>query len=361
MRDGDTVARVGGDEFVVMLTDLSDVPAETADQARATAEKILAAMNQPFILEDRPFHCSASIGIALFAGQENSMDELLKRADLSMYQAKAAGRNALRFYDSNIQLALSARATLESELRVALHDRQLSVHYQPQVDRERRITGFEALVRWQHPRRGLVWPEEFIAVAEDAGLIQRLGAWVLETACMQLVTWSTQQEKAHLRIAVNVSAHQFRDAEFVEQVTAVLNDTGANPHQLTLELTESVLLSNVEDTHTKMATLKARGIMFCMDDFGTGYSSLSYLKRLPVDQLKLDQSFIHGMLTDPHATAIVRSILSLGQSMGKEVVAEGIETEAQWDFLVSLGCQTFQGYLLGWPEPAIASANGTSA
>ncbi|MBL0121787.1 MAG: EAL domain-containing protein [Betaproteobacteria bacterium] len=361
MRDGDTVARLGGDEFVVMLTDLSDAPHETADQARATAEKILAALNQPFILADHPFHGSASIGIALFAGQENSIDELLKRADLSMYQAKAAGRNALRFYDSNIQLALSARATLESELRLALHDGQLSVHYQPQVDRERRITGCEALVRWQHPRRGLVWPEEFIVVAEDAGLIQQLGAWVLETACMQLVAWSAQPDKAHLTIAVNVSAHQFRHADFVELVMTVLNVTGANPHKLVLELTESVMLSNVEDAHARMAVLKAKGIILCLDDFGTGYSSLSYLKRLPVDQLKLDLSFVHGMLTDPNAAAIVRSILSLGQSMGKEVIAEGIETEAQWDFLIALGCQAFQGYLIGWPEPAAMNIAGDVA
>jgi diguanylate cyclase (GGDEF)-like protein/PAS domain S-box-containing protein len=352
MRDGDTVARLGGDEFVVMLTDLSDVPAETNDQARATAEKILATLNQPFILEDHPFHGSASIGIALFAGQANSMDELLKRADLSMYQAKAAGRNALRFYDSTIQLALSARATLESELRVALHDGQLSVHYQPQVDRQRRVTGFEALVRWQHPRRGLVWPEEFIAVAEDAGLIERLGAWVLETACLQLVAWGSQPGNARLTVAVNVSAHQFRHPDFVEHVMAVLNATGADPRQLTLELTESVMLSNVQDTHARMATLKARGVVLCLDDFGTGYSSLAYLKGLPVDQLKLDQSFVHGMLSDPNAAAIVRSIMTLGQSMGKAVIAEGIETNAQWDFLMALGCQTFQGYLFGWPEPA---------
>lgn len=351
VREGDTVARLGGDEFVVMLDDLSENAQEAATQAEIVGEKILEALNQPYMLADREYQSTSSIGITLFRDHQENMDELLKQADLAMYQAKAAGRNGLRFFDPAMQAAVTARAALEADLRQGVLKDQFLLYYQPQVDGEGRLTGAEALVRWQHPQRGLVSPAEFIPAAEESGLILPLGHWVLETACTQLVAWGARTEMAHLNLAVNISARQFHHPDFVDQALAVLDRTGADPQKLKLELTESLLLDDVEDIIAKMTALKARGVGFSLDDFGTGYSSLSYLKRLPLNQLKIDRSFVRDVLTDPNGAAIARTIVALGQSLGLAVIAEGVETEEQRDFLASHGCLAYQGYLFGRPLP----------
>ncbi|MDO8770214.1 MAG: EAL domain-containing protein [Burkholderiaceae bacterium] len=352
MREDDTVARLGGDEFVVLLEGLNENSKETATQAKTAGEKILATLNQPYRLADYEHHSTASIGVTLFSGHRETVDELLKRADLAMYQAKAAGRNALRFFDPDMQAAVMARAALEADLREGLREKQFLLHYQGQVDEQGHLIGAEALVRWQHPRRGLVAPAEFIPLAEETGLILPLGQWVLEAACTQLVAWATRPDTARLGLAVNVSARQFRHPDFVAQVLKVLDHTGANPQKLKLELTESLLLDDVEDIIAKMTALKVRGVEFSLDDFGTGYSSLSYLKRLPLDQLKIDQSFVRDVFTDANDAAIVKTILALAQSLGLAVIAEGVETEAQRDFLAAQGCRVYQGYLFGRPGPA---------
>ncbi len=357
IRDGDTVARIGGDEFVVILEDLSESAPDAATEAKAVGKQILAAFNQPYQLGSHT-HCSTpSIGVCLFGNQQVGIDELLKRADLAMYQAKAAGRNTLQFFDPQMQAVVTARAALEIGLREALRNGQFALHYQPQVAAGGRWCGVEALVRWQHPQRGLVAPGEFIALAEDTGLILPLGQWVLETACAQLAAWATEPEMAHLTIAVNVSARQFHQARFVEQVQTALTLSGAIPQRLKLELTESLLVDNLEDVIAKMTALKAQGVCFSLDDFGTGYSSLSYLKRLPLDQLKIDQSFVRDLLTDPNDAAIARAIVALGHSLGLQVIAEGVETAEQQAVLASLGCDAYQGYYFGRPTPIGALAD----
>ena len=351
VRAGDTVSRLGGDEFVLMLEDLSENQRDAAAQAEVVGEKIVEASNQDYQLGAQEYHCTPSIGITLYCGQDASVDELLQQADLAMYQAKAAGRNTLRFFQPDMQSAVTIRSTLEADLRKGLREHQFMLFYQPQVGAEGRLTGVEALVRWRHPLRGLVAPNEFIPLAEETGLILPLGLWVLETACARLAVWGKDPGKAHLTMAVNVSARQFHHQDFVDQVMATLDHTGANPQRLKLELTESLFLTDVEDTIVKMTELKAAGVSFSLDDFGTGYSSLSYLKRLPLDQLKIDQSFIRDVLTDPNDAAIARTIVALAQSMGLAVIAEGVETEAQREFLASHNCCAFQGFLFGKAEP----------
>jgi diguanylate cyclase (GGDEF)-like protein/PAS domain S-box-containing protein len=360
IREGDTVARLGGDEFVVILEDL-DAEAVAAMQAESVAVKIQAALNQPYLFDlslvggdsdTRSYHCTASIGIALFRDQSLSVEELMKRADTAMYQAKAAGRNTLRFFDPDMQAVVTARATLTSDLRTAIREGQFLLHYQSQFDGEGRMTGAEALVRWQHPRRGLVLPGEFIPLAEDSGLILPLGHWVLEAACRQLLVWAQQPAMAHLSVAVNVSGRQFYQRDFVEQVLAVLDETGADPQKLKLEVTESLLLHDMKDIIGKMTVLKGEGVTFALDDFGVGYSSLSYLKRLPLAQLKIDASFVRDVLTDGNDAAIVRTIIALGQSLGLDVIAEGVETGGQREFLAQHGCHAYQGNLFGRPGPA---------
>ena len=351
VRDSDTVARIGGDEFIVLLEELSEQSATAALQTESIGGKILAALNLPYDLAGEAHYSTPSIGMTLFGDHKNSETELLKRADLAMYQAKAAGRNTLRFFDPKIQELVTAHAMLEAELRQGvLHD-ELVLYYQAQVDSARRLTGAEVLVRWRHPRRGIVPPVEFIPLAEETGLIHPIGQWVLDTACRQLVAWAGQPAMAHLTIAVNVSACQFQRPDFVAQVMAVLGQTGADPHMLKLEITESLLLTDVEDIILKMTELQTHGISFSLDDFGTGYSSLSYLKRLPLDQLKIDQSFVRDVLTDPNDAAIVRTILALGHSLGLSVIAEGVETEAQCGFLAELDCHAYQGFLFSRPLP----------
>jgi diguanylate cyclase (GGDEF)-like protein/PAS domain S-box-containing protein len=351
VRKGDTVARLGGDEFVVILEDLSENADEAINQTKTVGEKILAVLNHAYVLNDYVHHCTASIGITLFADRRESVDDLLQHADLAMYQAKAAGRNTLRFFDPVMQAVVTTRVGLESGLREAVLGQQFLLHYQPQVDTDGRVVGAEALLRWQHPERGLVFPGEFIPVIEETGLILPVGQWVLETACDSLVAWASRPEMAHLTIAVNVSARQFHQPDFVARVIAALERSGANPQRLKLELTESLLIKDVEDVVAKMAALKDRGVCFSLDDFGTGYSSLSYLKRLPLDQLKIDQSFVRDIQIDPNDAAIARTIIALAHSLGLDVLAEGVETELQLSFLGSAGCSLFQGYLFSRPIP----------
>lgn len=340
----DTVARLGGDEFVVMLDNLGDDPADATARARLVGKKILAALNQPFILTGHQHHSTCSIGITLFSKHEQSIGDLLKQADLAMYQAKASGRNTLCFFDPDMQAAASANAALSSELRQSLHKQDFVLHYQPQVGRNG-MFGVEALIRWQHPVRGLIYPNDFIAQAEESALILPLGKWVLETACAQLARWAKHPETQKLRIAVNVSARQFRHPQFVDLVMQTIEQAGVDPKRLKLELTESLLATDMDVSIAKMGTLKSAGVTLSIDDFGMGYSALSYLKNLPLDQLKIDRNFVKDILTDPNDAAIARTIIGLAQSLGLSVVAEGVETEAQRDTLARFGCECYQGHL----------------
>ena len=351
VREADTVARLGGDEFVVMVEELSQDESQAATQVTAVAEKIVAALNQVYALPGQEHHSTPSMGITLFVGQQESSDELLKRADVAMYQAKAAGRNTLRFFDPAMQAAVAARAELEKDLRQCLLRNELVLYYQPVVDVDRVITGVEALVRWRHPQRGMIMPAEFVGLAEQSGLILSLGHWVLQAACKQLVAWSGQPETQNLTMSVNVSERQIRQIDFVGTVCGILARTGANPVLLKLEITESLLLTDAEDIIDKMGALKTIGVRFSLDDFGTGYSSLGYLKRLPINQLKIDKSFVRDVLTDPNDAAIAQTVLALAGSLGLETVAEGVETEGQLAFLLQSGCRWFQGYYFGRPEP----------
>jgi len=351
VREADTVARLGGDEFVVMLQSLDSHVAGATAQVEQVGKKILERLNHVYLLGTLEHHSTPSIGVTLFEDHRQSLDELLKQADLAMYESKSAGRNTLRFFDPAMQALVAQRTALELELRHGLRRHELVLFYQPVVDADAQVVGVEALVRWQHPQRGLVPPAEFIPMAEQTGLILPLGQWVLEVACLQLVRWSAQASTAGLTMAVNVSARQFRHPEFVQQVLALLRQTGANPQRLKLELTESLLLNDTQDAILKMTELQAVGVRFSLDDFGTGYSSLSYLKLLPLQQLKIDQSFVRDVLTDPNDAAIARTVLALGQSLGFSVVAEGVETAGQREFLLKNGCTLFQGYLFGKPVP----------
>ncbi len=352
VREGDTVARLSGDEFIVLLEDLSEDAQDAAAQAETVSGKILDALGRPYQLDGLGHHSSASIGVTLFGGNvREDIDEPLKRAELAMYQAKRAGRGTLRFFEPEMRTAVNTRATLEADLRDAVTRGQFLLYYQPQSGGDRSLVGVEALVRWQHPERGMVAPVEFIPVAETSGLILHLGRWVLKAACQQLATWAARPGMADLTMSVNVSAREFRQPDFVDEVVTILEVTGANPNRLKLELTESVLVDNVEDIIFKMNALKAKGVCFSLDDFGTGYSSLSYLKRLPLDQLKIDQSFVSDILTDPNDAAIAKMVIVLAATLGLAVIAEGVETEAQRWFLASMGCDNYQGYLFSRPLP----------
>jgi predicted signal transduction protein with EAL and GGDEF domain len=352
VRASDTVARLGGDEFVVVILGLHAEATEAAAEAEAVAQKVLMSLNQPYVVDGTEMHSTPSIGLALFRDAQQPVQELLKRADLAMYQAKAQGRNTLCFFDPAMQAAASARSVLEGDIRQGLLRHEFVLHYQPVVDESGQVLGAEALVRWNHPLRGMVPPGDFIPLAEQTGLILSLGRQVLAMACEQLAQWAQAPLTAGWTVAVNVSAQEFRQPDFVQQVLSVLNDTGAEPRQLKLELTESLLLHDVEDSILKMQALRTLGMGFSLDDFGTGYSSLSYLKRLPLDQLKIDQSFVRDVLTDPHDATIACTIVTLARSLGLDVVAEGVETEGQRAFLLNNGCRQFQGYLFGRPGPA---------
>ena len=350
IRETDTVARLGGDEFVVLLQELSETPEDAAAQAKTVAEKILATIHQPYLLDGRECRSSSSVGITVFGNPEDSTNEVLQQADIAMYQAKAAGRNTLHFFAPALQAAVNARAAMEEDLRQSIRTKDFQLYYQAQVDRGVLI-GVEALLRWKHPKRGLLPPDDFIPLAEQTGLILSLGDWVLETACRQIAAWTARKETAHLTVAVNISARQLLNPDFVPNVLKTLDRTGANPRSLKLELTESMFVDDLEDVIAKMTTLKSHGIRFSLDDFGMGYSSLAYLRRLPLDQLKIDQEFVRDILVDASSGAIAQSIISLSKAMGLSVIAEGVETEGQRDFLARLGCHSFQGFLFSGPLP----------
>ncbi len=350
-REGDTVARQGGDEFVVMLEELNQNPEEAAIQAEDVGEKILTALNRPYQLSSYECHSTPSIGITLFNDQSETVDDLLKRADIAMYAAKATGRNTLRFFDPSMQSAVTARATLEADLHRALAENQFKLYFQLQAQHDHQVIGAEVLLRWDHPEHGLISPSEFIPLAEESRLILPIGLWVLDAACAQLKLWEDIPQTRHLQLAVNVSAHQFHQACFVEQVCAVLEKHGVQPERLKLELTESLVLGNIDDTIIKMQELKKIGVDFSMDDFGTGYSSLSYLTQLPIDQLKIDQSFVHNIGVKPTNAVIVQTIIGMADNLGMKVIAEGVETEEQRAFLELHGCPAVQGYLFGRPLP----------
>lgn len=351
VRKSDTVARLGGDEFVVMLEDLSANRNEAAVQARTIGDKILAALNEPYKITSYECDSSSSIGITLFCNHGDDVDAIIKHADLAMYRAKTSGRNSLCFFDPEMQQAATARAVLANELQTAVETEQFVLHYQPQVDGKGRLTGAEALLRWQHPDRGLISPADFIPLAEETGLMLPLGLWVLRTACRQLVQWAAREGTAHLTVSVNVSACQFRQADFVERVLETVDAIGADPTKLTLELTESMLIEDIDDTIAKMGQMKERGLSFSLDDFGTGYSSLAYLKSLPLSELKIDRSFITDVHSDPNSGAIAKTIVFLAQSLGLTVIAEGVETELQRTFLDNHGCRDYQGFLFSRPLP----------
>ena len=351
IRAADTAARVGSDEFVVILAELSSNAEEAASQAKAVAEKILASLSEPYALADRACTSTASIGITVFGQGNESTTEILQQADIAMYRAKEDGRAAIRFFAPELQSAVNARAELEDEVRQGIRNREFVLWYQPQVECGR-VIGAEALLRWNHPRRGILAPAAFIGLAEETGLIVPLGLQVLEAACEQIAAWAAEPATAQLSVAVNVSARQFRQANFVEQVLAALEQTGADPRKLKLEITESMLVDNLEETIEIMTRLKERGVQFSLDDFGTGYSSLAYLKRLPLDQLKIDRAFVRDMLADATSKAIAQAIVSLSRAMHLSLLAEGVETEEQRLKLDDLGCHAFQGYLFSPPVPA---------
>ncbi|MBI5005797.1 MAG: PAS domain S-box protein [Nitrosomonadales bacterium] len=351
VREMDTVARMGGDEFVVLLEGVSDEREDASHKAGMVAEKIREALDRPYQLKEHEHYSSPSIGISLYHGADESMDALLKHADAAMYQAKNAGRNAVRFYDPNLQQDLETRATLENDLRRAIENRELHLYYQVQVDNDHHPVGVEALIRWIHPQRGLVSPARFIPIAEDSSLILEIGNWVLETACAQLAEWGKDERMAKLTLAINVSAHQFHLHDFVEQVAAALHRHHVEPSRLKLELTEGVVLNDLSDVVTKMLALKGLGVQLSLDDFGTGYSSLSYLKRLPLDQLKIDRSFIRDITVDPGDAGMVQSIIDMAKNFKQDVIAEGVETEAQLAFLKHHDCQAYQGFFFSKPLP----------
>ena len=351
VREGDTVARVGSDHFVVLLEGLSEDANLAMEQAEAVSEKALAELHKTYRLNKTLAQCTVCVGMIMFNGKSEA-EELLSRAEMAMNVAKSSGDKTARFFDPNMQTQIVEQAAMEMDLRGALLNSQFLLHYQIQVDSFGHPVGAEALLRWMHPIRCTVPPTQFIPIAEEAGLIVPIGEWILEAACQQLKSWADHPKLAHLTISVNVSAKQFHRDGFVAQVLGALEKSQADPRLLKLELTEGLLLSDVEGVIKKMATLKAHGVSFALDDFGTGYSSLSYLKRLPLDQLKIDQAFVRDVLHNAEDAAITRTIIALGQSLELEVIAEGVETVSQRDFLEKSGCLRYQGFLFGHPRPA---------
>jgi EAL domain-containing protein (putative c-di-GMP-specific phosphodiesterase class I) len=334
-----------------MLENLSAQPLEAAQQAETIGEKILATLNQPYSLAKKEYINTPSIGIALFNRHSEKLDDLFKQADIAMYQAKKAGRNTLRFFDPHMQEVIDARLILENELRNAVEYHQFFLYYQLQVDQNLQPFGAEALIRWVHPVRDLVSPAEFIPIAEETGLILPIGKWILETACAQLSKWQLNTKTRHLILSVNVSAKQFHQPDFAAQIQSIVQRHGIDPTKLKLELTESILLENMVSIVDTMKAINALGVLFSLDDFGTGYSSLQYLKQLPLHQLKIDQSFVRDLAVDSSDKAIVNTIVAMAQSLGMEVIAEGVETEEQRLLLVIAGCNQYQGYLFAKPMP----------
>ena len=351
VRESDTVARIGGDEFVVLLENLDEDIAVALEQAQIVGDKVLNVLNQPYILIGHEYISTLSIGVALLDGPMQTEEDLLKQADIAMYQAKKSGRNTVRFFDPVMQETINSRVTLENDLRKALIEKQFELHYQVQVDSAGHPVGAEALIRWKHPIRGMISPFHFIPLAEETGLILPIGAWVLDTACAQLAIWQKSPVTKHIGLAVNVSAKQFNQVNFVEQVREAIERHHINPSMLKIELTESMLVDNINDIITKMNELNAMKIRFSLDDFGTGYSSLQYLKKLPLSQLKIDQSFIRDMASDNSDRTIILTIIAMARALNLEIIAEGVETDAQLAFLRNYGCHHYQGYYFSKPLP----------
>ncbi len=349
IRDTDTVARFGGDEFIVLLEGLDTTQERAAEQAKTVGDKLLAILGEPYDLNGMEVSCSVSIGMNLFLGRETGSDELLKQSDVAMYQAKKSGRNAQCFFDLNMQKSVENRSRLEADLRTALKRNEFMLYFQSRVDQQQQVTGAEVLLRWQHPKHGVVSPNEFIVLAEETGLILPIGQWVLEQACKQLKEWEKRTETRHLTLSVNISAREFKNKNFVDQVRNILHKTGANSSLLELEITESMLLEDIESCITKIRALKQMGVTFALDDFGTGFSSLSYLKRLPIDMLKIDQSFVQDLGNKENDEVIVQTIIQMGQNLGLDVIAEGVETTLQHVLLEHFGCYNYQGFLFGKP------------
>jgi diguanylate cyclase (GGDEF)-like protein/PAS domain S-box-containing protein len=349
VREGDTVSRLGGDEFVVMLEHLSDRQVDAAAQAENIAQKILAALSKPYRLRDHDYSSSSSIGITLIGSDKWGMEELLKQADIAMYQSKKSGRNTISFFDAEMQRSITTRVALESDLRAALENDQFTLHFQVQVDLNGKAVGAEALIRWIHPHRGEMMPAEFIPLAEEAGLILPLGNWVVNAACRQLQGWQQNASTRDLVLSINVSARQFHQAEFVSQVRDAVQQRHIDPARLKLELTESMLLTDFDDTVAKMNELRRDGIQFSLDDFGTGFSSLQYLKQLPIGELKIDQTFVRDIAIDGNDRVIIQTIIAMAKLLELDVIAEGVENEEQRAILAEVGCEKFQGYLTGKP------------
>lgn len=349
VRTGDTVARVGGDEFVVMLANLFDAEIDVVPRAESVASKVLGVLGQPCLLNDRQYQSTASIGVTLFHGRQQSADDLLMHSDVALHQAKSSGRGTLRFFDPSMQQELESRTRLKSDLRGALREKQFRLHFQPQVDAHGRCLAAETLLRWQHPQRGSMPPNDFIPFAEEAGLIDMIDFWVMREACNQLRSWSAQDEFAGICLAVNVSASAFMRPDFVEDVLAILKEKGVDPRQLKLELTETSLVQNLDEAIGKISRLRSEGVGFSLDDFGTGYSSLSYLRQLPIGQLKIDRAFVRNLDERSNDAVIARTIIGMAKNLGLDVVAEGVETQAQFELLSSFGCPMYQGFLFSRP------------
>lgn len=351
MRVGDTVARFGGDEYVVLIEGLDKEALVAASEVEACGLKILHALSQIYHLGAHQHHSTASIGATLFNKNNTSIDELLKQADIAMYEAKNSGRNTIRFFDPKMQFAITARTELEHELREAVKQHQFKLYYQLQVDGNNQVLGAEVLLRWLHPQRGMISPVEFIPLAEETGLILEIGEWVLDTTCAKLKVWGQDPNWSQLKLSVNVSAKQFHQSNFVQQVESIISRHCINPALLNLELTESMLLGDTEGTITSMNHFKTLGVNFELDDFGTGYSSLQYLKKLPLYQLKIDQSFVRDITVDANDRALVATIITLAHSLGLKVIAEGVETPEQLQFLKNNDCDHYQGYYFSKPLP----------
>jgi diguanylate cyclase (GGDEF)-like protein len=349
VRDTDTTARLGGDEFVVLLEGLSNNQDDAATQASVIAEKIRESLSQSYLVADHIYISTTSIGVVLFSGEDIEIDEVFKRADMAMYQAKEAGRNSVRFFEPAMQTMLDSRAVLESALRQAISGDELELFYQLQTNRNKELCGAEVLLRWHSKTLGMISPAQFIPLAEQTKLILPIGRWVLETACSCLKQWESHPVLCMMTLAVNISPIQFHRTDFVSEVKSIISDSGANPKRLELELTENLVLEDVDEAIRKMAELKEMGLRFSMDDFGTGYSSLQYIKSLPIDRLKIDQSFVRDILTDPGDAMMVQTIVSMARNFGYEVIAEGVEEEAQIPSLIDRGCEMFQGYFFSRP------------
>jgi len=345
VREADMVARLGGDEFVILVQPEEDTMEAAAHQAETVAAKVVAAMRAPFQLADFAYAVSTSVGVTMISGALDTVESALKQADTAMYQAKAAGRNTFRFFDPDMQAKWTARSELESGLRRALRNQEFMLNYQPQLDGSSRVIGAEALLRWRQPNGDILYPTDFIKQAEETSLIVDIGRWVLATACAELAAWQRNPVTRHLSLSVNVSARQFVEPDFVAMTQEILAATGVDPHGLKFELTETLVVTDFAHTVETMETLRRLGITFSLDDFGTGYSSLAYLRKLPLDQLKIDYSFMRDVLTDRNDASIVRSIIALGGSLGLQVIAEGVETQGQREWLSEAGCFVYQGFL----------------